>query len=210
VTLLFVRHGESTWNVEGRFQGRQDPPLSPLGEQQARAVAERLAREGRTRSIVSSPQRRARATAEAIATCCKLDVVCDERLVEIAHGEWEGLLRAQVAQRWPDWLERWRDEPQSVQFPGGESLAQVRTRFLSFIDDAPRFGSPLVVCTHDVIIRLAVLWASGDPIERFAGLKSDNAAVTEIELSDGRPALVRQNDVAHLGELRSDLAGQAL
>jgi len=210
VRLLFVRHGESTWNVEGRFQGRQDPPLSPLGEMQARAVAERLAREGHMRSIISSPQRRARATAQTIATRCKLEVVCDERLVEIAHGEWEGLLRAQVAQRWPDWLERWRDEPQSVQFPGGESLSQVRTRFLSFIGDASGFGSPLIVCTHDVIIRLAVLWACGEPVERFTGLKSDNAGVTEIDLTDGQPTLVRQNDVAHLGELRSDLAGQAL
>ncbi|MBV8367190.1 MAG: histidine phosphatase family protein [Candidatus Eremiobacteraeota bacterium] len=208
--LLFVRHGESTWNIEGRFQGRQDPPLSPLGERQARAVAERLACAVHPGAIVSSPQRRARSTAELIAARCTLPLVLDDRLVEIAHGQWEGLLRSQVAARWPDWLDRWRDEPQTVRFPGGESVADVRARLDAFVSNVSDFASPLIICTHDVIIRLAVLWASGEPMERFSQLKGENAGITRIALENGCPTLIGFNDIGHLGELRSNLAGQAL
>jgi len=210
VTLLFVRHGESTWNVEGRFQGRQDPPLSELGERQARAVAQRLASVDHPAAIVSSPLSRARRTAEVIGAACELPVAFDERLVEISHGDWEGLLRTEIAARWPEALERWHASPQAVRFPNGENLDQVQARFESFMSDVPARKTPLVVCTHDVIIRLATLWAGGRPMTRFASLKSDNAALTEIAFADGLPRLVRANDAQHLDGLRSDLARQAL
>jgi broad specificity phosphatase PhoE len=210
VTLLFVRHGESTWNVEGRFQGRKDPPLSDLGERQARALAQRLASPERPGAIVSSPLARARRTAELIGAACDLPIALDERLVEISHGEWEGLLRTEIAARWPGWLERWQTSPQSVRFPNGENLEQVQARFESFMGDVAERKTPLVVCTHDVIIRLATLWADGQPMARFSALKSDNAAITEIAFRDGLPRLVRANDSGHLDGLRSDLARQAL
>jgi probable phosphoglycerate mutase len=210
VTLLFVRHGESTWNVEGRFQGRQDPPLSELGERQARAVAQRLAAHEHPAAIVSSPLARARRTAEIIGEACGVPVALDERLVEISHGEWEGLLRSEIAQRWPAELALWQTAPWTVEFPRGESVARVRARLESFMRDAITKPSPLVVCTHDVIIRLARLWAAGEPDDRFVTLKGENGAILEVEVGPGGPVLVRANDTAHLEGLRSDLASQAL
>lgn len=207
--LLFVRHGESTWNLEGRFQGQLDPPLSKLGLQQAEAVAQRLAR-ARPAAIVSSPLIRGRRTAEIIANACEVPLETDDRLREISHGQWEGLLSAEVAQRWPAMLAQWRDRPERVHFPRGESLADVDIRLHSFLADSKGRPSPLLVCTHDVIVRLAVLWAQGAPLQRFWDAATDNASITEITIEGDRRALVRRNDVAHLEGLRSDLARQAL
>ncbi len=210
MTLYFVRHGESTWNVEGRFQGRRDVPLSPLGMRQAEAVAAVMASTEHPRAIVSSPLQRARRTAEAIGAACGLPIDIDDRLMEISHGAWEGLLEGEVARRWPIMVEQWHTSPATVEFPDGESLLQVRTRFESFLGEAQAYASPLVVCTHDVIVRLASLWASHQPIERFFAMKTENAAITEIRWEEGVPRLARHNDAGHLGGLRSDLARQAL
>lgn len=209
--LLFVRHGESRWNVEGRFQGRRDIELSELGVKQAHALAARLAAHGRPAAIVASPLVRARRTAEIVGQACGRAVDVDERLVEISHGEWEGLVEHDVAQRWPAMIAAWHEKPHTVSFPDGESLDEVQTRFRSFATDVAARPSPLLVCTHDVIVRLAALWASGEPIERFFSIMSENGAITEIELEAGsRPRLVRLNDSEHLSGLRSDLARQAL
>jgi len=208
--LVLVRHGESTWNLEGRFQGQLDPPLSKLGVRQAAAVARRLARADRPATVVSSPLIRARRTAEIIASACELPLETDDRLREISHGQWEGLLSAEVAQRWPAMLAQWRDEPERIHFPHGESLADVDVRLHSFLVDSKGRPSPLLVCTHDVIVRLAVLWAQGAPLKRFWDAATDNASITEIVIEGERRALVRRNDAAHLEGLRSDLARQAL
>jgi phosphoserine phosphatase len=210
--LLFVRHGESTWNLEGRFQGQLDPPLSELGGRQAWAVAQRLASDERPMAIIASPLLRARRTAEIIAQACSLTLSTDKRLCEISHGQWEGLVAAEVKRRWPVMLRQWLEQPEAVHFPGGESLADVQTRMLSFLNDvqARNQASPLVVCTHDVIVRLAALWAQDQPLQRFWDVKTENATITELALQGDVRTLVRRNDAAHLNGLRSDVARQAL
>src|SRR5271166_1561872 len=210
MTLLFVRHGESTWNVEGRFQGQLDAPLSDLGVRQARALAQRIARESPPAAIVSSPLSRARLTAEIIGEACDIPAAVDGRLIEICHGVSQGLLETEVVRRWPALHKRWHDAPQSVAFPAGESLHDVKARFESFLSDALTMPAPLLICTHDVLVRLAVLWARREPLERFSELKTDNAAITEIAVERGEPRLIRQNDATHLDGLRSDVASQAL
>jgi broad specificity phosphatase PhoE len=210
VTLYFVRHGESTWNVEGRFQGQLDAPLSELGVLQAQALAERIAAEARPAAIVSSPLSRALRTAEIIGKRCGIAVAVDDRLIEICHGQWQGLLENEVARRWPALYKQWHEAPATVTFPDGESLRDVQVRFDSFLKDALSKPSPLLVCTHDVLVRLAALWARHESLERFFEWKTENAAMTEIEVEHGKPRLVRYNDVAHLDGLRSDMARQAL
>jgi probable phosphoglycerate mutase len=119
--LLLVRHGESTWNVEGRYQGRLDPPLSPRGREQAQALAARLYRQqlarvdkNRLTGIVSSPLLRVRDTAQICAEAIGLPVDIDDRLTEISHGEWEGKLREEIANRWPEMIAAWRADPHTV------------------------------------------------------------------------------------------------
>ena len=210
MTFYFVRHGESTWNVERRFQGQLDPPLSDLGILQAQSLARRLAQESRPAAIVSSPLQRARRTAEIIGERCHVPVSLDRRLVEICHGPWQGELETDVARRWPALYRQWHEMPDLARFPEGESLSDVEVRFLSFIGDALAMPSPLLICTHDVLVRLAVLWARHEPLGRFSEWRTENAGITEIEIQHGTRRVSRYNDIEHLDGLRSDVARQAL
>jgi probable phosphoglycerate mutase len=139
-TLVLCRHGETTWIVENRFQGAADPPLSPLGERQAAALADRLADparppalpvpDGPPRSIVCSPLRRARAVAEAIALRRPAGphAVPDPRLMEIAQGGWEGMHLSEIVATDQERLAGWRRDPLTTWAPGGESLADADAR----------------------------------------------------------------------------------
>ena len=210
--LLLVRHGESTWNAEGRYQGQRDVPLSQLGARQAAALAQRLASDDdvRPRAIASSPLARARETAAPAARALGLEVDVSQGLIEISHGEWEGLLKPEIESAWPSMVAAWRATPESVRFPGGESLDDVRTRWRQFARVVERYPSPLLVVTHDVIIRLAVLDARGEPLSAFNSLAAENAAITEIDYDSPNLHLVRLNDGSHLGDLRVDPAAQSL
>ena len=147
--VAFVRHGESEWVAEGRFQGQGDPPLSDLGRRQALLVARRVARRtrrpalplpaGPPRSVVHSPLARATETAEAIARAVSAGRGADavdqpvprrpeDGFIEIGQGEWEGLPTAEVVERWGEVLEEWRRDPLVAWAPGGESLLEVERR----------------------------------------------------------------------------------
>jgi probable phosphoglycerate mutase len=142
-TLVLVRHGESTWIAEDRFQGRRDPPLSPRGERGAALVAARLADPqappslpipaGSPVAIWHSPLGRAQATAAAIAAAAAVpadrpQLVPEPGLSEIGQGEWEGLLLSQVVERYADALTRWRRAPVGNEAPGGEPLTEADGR----------------------------------------------------------------------------------
>jgi len=140
VTLVFVRHGESTFVAEGRFQGRSDSPLSPLGERQAELVGQRLAQRdahtplpipaGPPMAIWHSPLQRAVQTAQAIASQQPepIDLSAEPAITEIAQGEWEGQPSTVVRERWADALAAWRRTPVTDHAPGGESLAEAQVR----------------------------------------------------------------------------------
>ena len=139
-TLVLVRHGQSTWIAEGRFQGQADPPLSPLGEEQAGRVAGRLGgpRGGDPmpptppHALWSSPLTRARHTAGHLAALAGWPAVrTADGLREIGQGEWEGLPTATVAERWPDLLAGWRIDPVTHHAPGGEAVRDVDVRVRS-------------------------------------------------------------------------------
>ncbi|HVA37154.1 MAG TPA: histidine phosphatase family protein [Candidatus Dormibacteraeota bacterium] len=206
--LWLVRHGETTWNVAGRYQGRKDSMLSGRGVAQAHALAERLAHDPPA-AIVASPLLRTRATADAVAQRLDLRVEADERLIEISHGEWEGYTRAEVEERWPETLALWKRAPHEVRFPGGETLGDVWARWADFVADPPAAASPLLVVTHDVIVRLAILAAQGKGPEGYHEISVENAALNELVLDDGRVRVLRVNDAAHLDGLRADVASQA-
>lgn len=141
-SLVLVRHGESTWIVEGRFQGRGDPPLSPRGERQAELVADRLADPYHPSplpiplappfAIRHSPLARARQTATAIATVRPAELTppltVDEDLTELAQGAWEGLPAERVADEYAAALASWRRDPVRFHAPGGEPLPEADRR----------------------------------------------------------------------------------
>jgi len=141
-TIVFIRHGESTWIQEGRFQGQGDPPLSELGRRQAELVGGRLADPlaipqlpvptGSPVGVWHSPLTRARETAAAIARARHggdgVRLRPFPEFLEIGQGEWEGLPHAEVAARYGPQLAAWRRSPTTAWAPGGESLQEVGVR----------------------------------------------------------------------------------
>ena len=150
-TLVFCRHGETTWILENRFQGAADPPLSPFGERQAAALAERLTDPARPPalpipagpplSIVCSPLIRARAVADAIAAAIAARTPTappakpDPRLIEIAQGGWEGMPLAEIVATDSERLAGWRRDPLTHWAPGGESPTDADTRLRPALRD---------------------------------------------------------------------------
>ncbi|WP_163550406.1 histidine phosphatase family protein [Candidatus Frankia nodulisporulans] len=134
--LLLWRHGRTTWNEAGRFQGHADPPLDQTGQAQAAAVAP-LIRAMNPELVVSSDLRRCRATAAAL----DLPVRADARLREIDLGGWSGLTGAEAASRFPDEDRAWR-AGQDVRRGGGETYQEVAERAGTLLDEIRAEGLP--------------------------------------------------------------------
>ena len=231
-TLVLVRHGESTWIVRNRFQGRRNPWLSERGRLQAVAVARRLADPlappplpvppGPPLAIWHSPLKRAGDTARAIgALIPTADLVADDRLVEISQGEWEGRSHRAVAALGPG-LAEWRTDPIRANAPGGERLGAVQRRVRAALAEilsrlaAPTPGASAarpwgIVVAHGGALRVATLMLLGFPVSRFWAIPFETCAITIIELSDGHGILRAHNLRAHLAAIptraRSDRGG---
>jgi broad specificity phosphatase PhoE len=159
--ILLARHGESVDNAPpARIQGRRDPPLSQLGREQARALAEQVAHEGLA-ALYTSDMRRARETAEIVAERVALESRVDPRLAEVDMGEWQGRLRSELLREHPEVWQAWRRADPSVRFPGGESLAELSERVLAGLADVAAGPLPALVVCHGGPIRVALGAARG-------------------------------------------------
>ena len=150
--LLLLRHGQSTWNAEGRWQGWADPPLSELGREQARWAAVSLLSVG-FHAVVSSDLRRARETAEIVATELGLgsvDVVPGLRERDV--GAWSGLTSDEIEAKWPGQLDEWR-AGQLAQIPEGEG--DIAGRVMAALDEVlvSHHGDTVLAVTHGGVIR---------------------------------------------------------
>jgi probable phosphoglycerate mutase len=208
VRVYVARHGETTWNVAGRYQGRLESELSPLGVRQALALAEAMEAAG-VRRAVSSPLRRCTATAQPTAERIGVRVETDDRLIEIAHGTWEGRYRDELAAHDPVRYHAWREDPAHVQFENGESIAGVLARWRDF---AASFAPdvPALVVTHDAVVRVALVDVTGRGLEDFWKARVENGAYAVFDVDGGRWKLVEECVAGHLGALRAPIERQAL
>ncbi|MGO4223432.1 histidine phosphatase family protein [Lysobacter sp. TAF61] len=211
--ILLARHGETPWNAEGRYQGQEDIPLSPVGIGQARALGERLRELPITRAV-ASPLTRARQTAEFALGERDLPLTLDPGLMEIAHGTWEGLLASEIRERDGERLQAWRDAPHEVLMPQGESLQHVFDRaWPAFARAAEGLGDgdTLLVVAHDAVNRVLLCHVLGIPLAR---LWSFRQAPTTINLLEGADVdhleVVRLNDCSHHTLLFGEAVHRAL
>ena len=161
--IILIRHGQTVWNVEGRFQGTTDIPLDAVGLEQA-ARAARLLAALRPTAIVSSPLQRAAATAQALADATGLTVTHDPDLIERNGGVWEGLTDHEIRTRYPDEHASWQPH-------GGETGEQVAKRFSAALERALERvpdGGLLVVVSHGAAIRIGMLHWLGFPEELWS------------------------------------------
>ena len=206
--VYVARHGETAWNREGRYQGQLESSLTATGLAQAQALARALA-PLRVDRIVASPLARCMQSAIPLAAAHALQVQRDDRLLEIAHGDWEGRLRAEIERDDPQTLQAWRERPSSVQFRGGERLQEVRERWLAFADTIVG-KSTIIVVTHDVLVRLAILEARGASLDRLWEPRVINGGFSRYTVENGRWTLLEECADGHLGGLQVDVSQQAL
>jgi phosphoserine phosphatase len=218
--LLLVRHGETDWNRQGRFQGQIDVPLNANGHQQANQAAEFLKSEP-INFAVSSPMLRPKETAEAILQHHpQVTMTFEPEFCEISHGAWEGKLESEIAQEYGEELKQWHIQPEVVQMPEGENLQQVWDRAIAAWNlvvesaranfDGTNTQVGLVVA-HDAINKVVLSHVVGAGPEKFWSFKQGNGAVSVIDYPlDGPPILQAMNITTHLGGVLDRTAAGAL
>lgn len=163
--FCLVRHGQTDWNLEGRYQGQSDVPLNEYGLKQAQSLVESL--NGHTfAAIYSSDLMRAQQTAQPISNKLGIQVQIERRLREINQGEWEGVLVEDIKARYAEiWSLRTVD-PASVRPPGGETVREVAERVYAALDEISRLfpNGRLLIVSHGLSIATAICRGKGIPV----------------------------------------------
>lgn len=197
--LLLIRHGETLWNRERRFQGFADIPLSPEGEEQARGLARTL-RGVPLAGVYCSDLVRAKGTAEIIAREQGVGVRPDARLREVNQGSLEGKSIEDLLRDYPGLLERWMVEPADIQMPEGESLRSAQSRaweaIQEILDRHP--DGTVAVVGHNLCLLAVICRVIGLDLNNFRRLRIENGSITEMLFTALGPVLVRINDTRHL------------
>jgi len=200
VTVL-LRHGDTRLSPEHRFSGLRDLPLSADGRRQATAAACRLAAGApRIDAVVSSPLRRAAATAAIAAAKLGLTAATDDDLRETDFGEWEGFTLAEIQERWPAAVAAWQHDPEQAP-PGGESVADTARRVHQACDRLLRDhqGQTVLVVSHITPIKILLCRALDVPLATAYRMYLGSACISEIQWHDQEFAAVRRvNDTSHL------------
>lgn len=198
--IILVRHGQTAWNREERFRGREDLPLDETGHRQAIAAGQRIAANWSPTAIYCSPLQRAVQTARPIGDACGLSVLPWPDLTDIDYGQWQGLTPAEAAARTPTLHRAWLEAPQTVQIPGGESLATVRARTFAALQEiiSRHRGETVIVVAHTVVNRLLLCAVLGLDNSRFWRLCQETAAINVFEWDGEDFTLVSLNDTSHL------------
>jgi broad specificity phosphatase PhoE len=198
--IILVRHGQTEWNRVERFRGRADVPLNESGLAQAEATGRRVAAMARLSAVYSSPLSRAVRTAEAIARPFALPVHPHPGLLDIDFGQWQGLTPDEARARWPAMAEAWFTAPHTARVPGGETLADLRTRAMKTVAELAE-GHPeqtIALVGHTVINRVILLGVLGLGNDRFWRISQDNCAINVFETDADGYTLVSLNDTCHL------------
>lgn len=201
--LCFFRHGRTTWNSQGRYQGIADTELDDLGWRQARAAARRSA-EMKPVALYSSDLQRCANVGKLISEATGVHLVEDKRLRERDVGTWSGLTRDQVIKEHPEDLKAWMAGDEDVRPGGGESVGDVIARVESFTKSVTESHSEgtVIVVSHAALIRHAVHWVFGPDFPRRRIGVPSQASLTVIRLRDEMEMAVEAfNDRGHLLEV---------
>ncbi len=214
--LLLVRHGETDWNRQGRFQGQIDIPLNANGRAQAEAAGGFLAPVPIQRAYTSS-MARPRQTAEVIlASHPGVPLTSTTGLVEIGHGLWEGQLEREIHEGWPQLLADWKRAPDTVQMPEGETIQDVWHRSLrtwQTIATSLAEEETALVVAHDAVNKTILCALLGLTPADIWMIKQGNGGVTVIDYpqgGNGTAVVAAMNLTAHLGGVLDRTAAGAL
>ena len=187
-SLCLIRHGQTAWNAEGRIQGQEDIPLDEFGIAQSSDLAYALLFTFFD-AFYSSPLIRALDTAHIIKE--KLYIIEDDRLTERHYGFWQGMLEAEVKEKYHDiWNTNWR----LYGPPNGESQSQLVIRAASFIDDIlqKHTDQRIVIVSHECLLAAMLGYILKMPLEMHQTLRWSNCGYVWVEYVNGHPRLAFQ------------------
>jgi len=204
--VFVVRHGESIDNASGdRYSGITDSPLTERGLRQAEDVGRALQKEGIDR-IYTSPMKRAVMFARVIQSKTGGMLIIDRRLRELDYGDWEGLTRQEVFERWPELYTAYKQDPIKNRPPNSEDPREAAERILSLWSDILRSMSQenfhrVVLVTHNSIAKILLCSILGEPLSRYRERRIDNASITKIVIDKfGKAHIEYENKTDHLSE----------
>ena len=199
--FLFIRHGETDWNRQQRFQGQIDVPLNATGMAQAARVAERLAAD-RHDALFSSDLQRARETAAPLGAAWRMPPLALPGFREQNFGVLEGLDVPTIQARHPDLWQRWLEHRADFALPGGESLRQFHARVMAAVHElaAAHAGARLAVVTHGGVLDMLWRSAHGLSLDGLRACEIPNAGLNRLRWVDGALKVEVWADATHLAE----------
>ncbi len=197
--VIVVRHGETMWNTEGRWQGHLDCPLTPRGLTQAQALARRLMNQ-RFNALYSSDLGRAYHTAQIISAATGHGVVSDARLRERNLGIFQGLRSEEIKTAYPEEYELYRSRDPDHMIPGGESLRQQVERNISCLEELAQnhSGESIVVVTHGGVLSGLFRHTLSIPLQAPRRFEFMNSSLNVFAYGGGYWTLRTWGDVSHL------------
>ena len=200
--IILARHGETGWNVGEIFRGRIDIELSDTGVKQAELLAEYLS-DAKIEAIYSSPLKRALRTAELVAGYHQFDVEITPGLVDLDFGEWQGLPRPEVEEKYKELYTKWVDSPHQLIIPGGESLNEVRERAIAVVDRVlAEYTGTVVLVAHRVVNKVLICFLLGLDNSHFWNIRQDTCGITTFACENERFMLIRHNDTSFLKSIQ--------
>tara|TARA_Y100001933_G_scaffold261917_1_gene317748 strand:+ start:7348 stop:8700 length:1353 start_codon:yes stop_codon:yes gene_type:complete len=213
--IILVRHGETDWNKEGRFQGQIDIPLNTKGRDQARKASEYL-KDLDFKKAYSSSMQRPFETAKIILDKNKIKIQKIRELIEISHGLWEGKLEEEIKIKWPKTLESWHSKPEDVTMPEGESIKQVSERSIlawEVICKSQNVDDITLLVAHDAVNKTLICNILGLSFSNIWMIKQGNGGITVIDIFNDPEkdnVISALNITNHLGEIIDITASGAL
>lgn len=181
--LIFIRHGQTDWNVQGKIQGSYDSELNDTGIKQANELSEKLLNLNyKFSKIYSSPQKRALKTAEILSKSCNVDYISVKDLQEMNMGKWEGLSWKEVEYKYPNEYKEWYLNRRYTKTPDGESYQDMLERVLKAINKIIKENTnDVVIVSHSAVIMCLQCYVTNTPFNEMLKFKTKNANITEID-----------------------------
>lgn len=200
--LFLTRHGQTDWNIAGKYQGQSDVPLNQTGILQAAALAKRLSAE-KIDAIYSSDLSRAKDTAQTIANFHQLHINTDSRWRELNFGDWEGMNYKEMSAHSPELFENWMKDSVNTSTPNGESLKQLARRVKTAFDEIKNKhkDQTVLVVSHSGALQALLATLLSIELNFYWQFKISQASLSELKVYEDSVVLNLLNDVNHLQEI---------
>ena len=188
--VILIRHGETEWNQSGKFQGNIDINLNEEGKKQADILASYF-KKNKFDRIYSSPLTRSLTTAQKIASYHSSEVIKLSSIREFDFGDWEGSDYNEIRNKYPDLVEQWYQNPESVEIPRGENLDEFQKRVKNGFNEiiSGNQGNKIIVVTHGGVIRIWISYLLNIPYKSFFKIEIDNASISKVIYYEDYPIL---------------------